>query len=90
MRGRYLLGVSTLRIDRERCDGCRSCLPVCPHQVIGLEDKRAAVQALDACIECGACARNCPREAITVRAGVGCAAALINRSITGNPEACCG
>ncbi|MFQ6038100.1 MAG: 4Fe-4S binding protein, partial [Candidatus Aminicenantales bacterium] len=28
-------------------------------------------------MECGACARNCPSGAISVRAGVGCAYALL-------------
>ena len=28
-------------------------------------------------MECGACALNCPQEAIEVNAGVGCAAAII-------------
>jgi hypothetical protein len=40
-------------------------------------------------MECGACARNCDFGAITVNAGVGCAAAIINSMITGG-EATCG
>jgi len=34
-------------------------------------------------MECGACATNCPTEAITVQSGVGCAAALINTALDG-------
>jgi NAD-dependent dihydropyrimidine dehydrogenase PreA subunit len=53
------------------------CLAVCPQQVWGIEDKRAIIEDLDACMECGACATNCEQGAITVRKGVGCANALI-------------
>ena len=60
------------------CIGCGRCLEVCPHQVFVLEGKRARIQDRDACMECGACALNCPVKAISVDAGVGCAAGLIN------------
>jgi ferredoxin len=32
----------------------------------------------DLCMECGACALNCPVEALSVRPGVGCAVAILN------------
>ena len=86
----YLKAVSTLRIDPAKCTGCGFCLNVCPHQVIAL-DKKAAVRDLDACMECGACAKNCPAGAIAVKAGVGCAFAIINGMIKGGPPDCgCG
>lgn len=79
MKGfRYLEGVATLELNRERCVGCGRCIEVCPHQVFQLEEKRAHVADRDACMECGACARNCPVAAISVDAGVGCASGLIN------------
>ena len=31
----------------------------------------------DLCMECGACARNCPVQALTVSPGVGCAVAIL-------------
>jgi ferredoxin len=37
-----------------------------------------AVVDRDACLECGACARNCAAGALSVRAGVGCAYAIIS------------
>jgi ferredoxin len=43
----------------------------------------------DACMECGACARNCPVAALRVRAGVGCAAAVINGALGRGGDCCC-
>mgnify|MGYP001576509513 CR=1 FL=1 len=78
---RYLPNVATLQLDRSICNGCRMCLTVCPHNVFMLENKRAVIADLDACMECGACQKNCPEEAIAVQAGVGCAYALIKSRI---------
>lgn len=79
MKGfRYLEGVATLKYDRERCVGCGRCIEVCPHQVFGMEQKKALLLDADACMECGACALNCPAAALGVDAGVGCATGLIN------------
>jgi ferredoxin len=47
-----------------------------------------AVVRGDACIECGACQRNCPTGAIEVESGVGCAAAMIYSALTGRKEEC--
>lgn len=85
---RYLPGVSTLKIDPQLCTGCRFCLNVCPHAVIALDGRKARVRDLDACMECGACAKNCPSGAIAVQAGVGCAYAIFNGMITGGPPTC--
>ncbi len=41
-------------------------------------------------MECGACARNCPVDAIRVRAGVGCATAVIYGLLTGKESCDCG
>jgi ferredoxin len=43
----------------------------------------------DACMECGACAMNCPTGAISVEAGVGCAAAVIMSALRGDKQVCC-
>jgi hypothetical protein len=40
-------------------------------------------------MECGACAQNCPTEAVTVQHGVGCAAAVINTALGRDPSSCC-
>jgi NAD-dependent dihydropyrimidine dehydrogenase PreA subunit len=85
---RYLPNVVTLTLDEEKCDGCGMCTTVCPHAVFRLEDRKARIVDRDACMECGACARNCPSGALSVRAGVGCAAAVINTAL-GRTDSCC-
>ena len=86
----YLSNVVTLKLDRERCNGCGACLDVCPHAVLaaGVDARAVRVRDRDACMECGACARNCPLKAIEVRAGVGCATALINAKLSGGAPTC--
>jgi len=86
---RYLRQVSTLRLDAGRCVGCQMCVAVCPQRVFRMEEKKAVIADLDGCMECGACALNCAEEAISVRKGVGCAAAIIAKSLGRGDEACC-
>jgi NAD-dependent dihydropyrimidine dehydrogenase PreA subunit len=85
---RYIPDVATLALDVEACIGCGRCTEVCPHAVFVVEDRKARIVDLDACMECGACAVNCPADALTVKAGVGCAAAILRGGGKCN-ESCC-
>lgn len=85
----YLKNVVTLALDSEKCVGCRMCTLVCPHAVMVMENGMARIDERDACMECGACAQNCPTEAVTVDVGVGCAAAVINFALGRSAECCC-
>ena len=85
----YLKDVVTLDLNQEKCVGCGMCILVCPHDVLRLNNGTALVRNRDACMECGACATNCPAEAISVRAGVGCAAAIINTALGRKDNSCC-
>ncbi len=86
---KYLKNVVTLQMDTEICVGCGMCAVVCPHGVFVMKEGKAAVGDLDACMECGACARNCPVAAVSVRAGVGCAYAIILERLRGSNQDCC-
>ncbi|MCL2126611.1 MAG: 4Fe-4S binding protein [Treponema sp.] len=88
MTHRYLKNVVSLSFDSEKCTGCGKCVEVCPHGVFNFAEGKARVTERDLCMECGACALNCPAEAITVNAGVGCAAAYIFGWLTGGEPAC--
>ena len=85
---RYLAGVTTLAYEPDRCTGCARCTKVCPHAVLRMEGRRAALVDRDACMECGACARNCEAGALTVRAGAGCAAGILNGWLRGGEPTC--
>ena len=88
---KYLANVATLKYDSDKCAGCGRCFEVCPRGVFVMRDKRAAVTDTDLCMECGACAKNCDFGALSVNAGVGCAAAIITGMITGGEPTCgCG
>ena len=90
MRLTYLKNGATLELDASKCRGCRTCVDVCPHAVFAMEDGRSFISDRASCMECGACARNCAHGALTVKAGVGCAAAIIGGLLRGTEPACGG
>jgi NAD-dependent dihydropyrimidine dehydrogenase PreA subunit len=81
---------NTLQYDPELCINCDMCSIVCPHGVFASGERVALLIHREACMECGACQRNCPASAIVVDSGVGCAAAMIRAALTGKKEATCG
>jgi NAD-dependent dihydropyrimidine dehydrogenase PreA subunit len=85
---RYIKDVVTLRLDVEKCNGCALCTQVCPHAVFAMEERRARIADRDACMECGACAKNCAQGAISLSPGVGCAHAIIRQWLSGEEPRC--
>jgi NAD-dependent dihydropyrimidine dehydrogenase PreA subunit len=85
---RYLSNVVTLKLDVDKCTGCGMCIEVCPHAVFSIEQRKAAISDFNACMECGACARNCPAGALFVKAGVGCAAAILSGGVSTTEPTC--
>ncbi|MBU1701498.1 MAG: 4Fe-4S binding protein [Candidatus Eisenbacteria bacterium] len=86
---KYLADVVTLNLIEEKCNGCGMCVIVCPHGVLEIVGRKVRTTDRDLCMECGACARNCPTEAIQVRAGVGCATGAIMAAFGKKGDCCC-
>jgi len=82
--------INTLRFLPGRCANCDMCVNVCPHGVFRSGPKRVEIVRGEACMECGACQRNCPTGAVKVDSGVGCAAAMISAALRGKKEVSCG
>jgi len=85
---KYLKNVTTLALAAELCTGCGRCAEVCPREVFELAEGQARLKDRDLCLECGACALNCPAGALAVKAGVGCASAVIKGWLTGREPSC--
>ncbi len=85
---RYDTKKVSLKLNTEKCVGCKLCLSVCPHGVFKMQETKAVIHAIHRCIECGACAKNCPTEALEVRSGVGCAQAYLNAYFNGGEVSC--
>ncbi len=87
----YLRSVSTLKLIEEKCTACGRCVEVCPHGVLEMRGRAVTIRDIDSCMECGACMKNCEFGALTVRAGVGCAAAIIFGALNKSDPSCgCG
>ena len=86
----YLKDVVTLKLDETKCTGCGMCLEVCPHAVFQMNARLVKIRDRDACMECGACSRNCPVGAVSVKAGVGCATAVIGSMLDQSGQPSCG
>ena len=58
----------TLKVDVDRCSGCRTCMEVCPRGVFELYRsdgrQKSRVTFSGACVQCTACVKQCPEQAI--------------------------
>jgi len=88
MKMRYMKNGETLSLDRALCTGCRECIEVCPHAVFAMEAGKAVIVDRGGCMECGACMVNCAAGALRVKAGVGCAAAILKGALQGGEPSC--
>lgn len=54
-----------MRIDRELCDICGTCVSVCPAAAIFVTESAVEIDLIR-CLRCGACATICPVKAVGV------------------------
>lgn len=52
-------------IDSKKCDGCGTCVDICPVSVLEVKSKKCVVVNPDECIECRACEAACENGAIS-------------------------
>lgn len=52
----------SVRLDKEKCEGCIHCIRRCPTQAIRVRNGKAIIVA-ERCIDCGECIRVCPHKA---------------------------
>lgn len=55
----------SVKLQRDKCQGCVSCVKVCPTEAIRVRSGKAEILS-DRCIDCGSCAKMCPYHAYTV------------------------
>lgn len=53
-----------VRLEAERCDGCRVCVKACPVEAVSMEGNLPRIDA-GTCIACFCCAEACPRGALS-------------------------
>jgi ferredoxin len=55
----------TVKVDKDKCTGCETCVDECPAVAITIENEKAKVDK-DLCVDCESCVDVCPSEAITI------------------------
>ena len=53
-----------VKVDKNTCIGCGTCVAVCPVNAISFEGGKAKIDQ-DKCIKCGTCVSVCPVNAIS-------------------------
>ena len=55
-----------IKIDLEKCDGCGTCVDICPVEVFEIREGKSVVVNLYECLICRVCETECPNSAIEV------------------------
>lgn len=55
----------SIKIDKEKCIGCKKCIKVCPGSLLRLDsDKKAEIKYPKDCWGCTACVKECSAAAV--------------------------
>lgn len=55
-----------IRVDIEKCNGCKTCVDTCPVGVFEIKDDKSVPVKDEECLICRACEAQCPNAAIEV------------------------
>lgn len=55
-----------VEVDLDKCDGCATCVDVCPVEVFEIVDEKSNPVNADECLACRACETQCPNNAIEI------------------------
>jgi len=55
-----------IKVDVDTCDGCGTCVDVCPTGVFEVKDGKSKPANVDECLVCRVCEVQCPNKAIEV------------------------
>lgn len=51
-------------VNKDKCNGCGTCVDICPAAAIELDSNEKAVVDGPACVDCETCVDECPEVAI--------------------------
>lgn len=53
-------------IDKKKCNGCKTCIEICPMNIFVMAKGKSAAKKPEECIGCRACEAQCSVEAIKI------------------------